>query len=153
MTDKRIYIHTPNFENKEDINLIVSTILDKRGFAKLYNIIFTNSPKKADIILKKKCKNYMDKKFPTLSGFSVTVMSSIGPNKIYINDFNWNNLPKDFEDTLITYRQYVIQHELGHAIANKGHTTFDSNIYTKCPVMYQQTRGTKNKCIPNPWLF
>ena len=52
------------------------------------------------------------------------------------------------------YRQYIIQHEMGHAIGiyDHAHPIHDS-IEGNCHPMYQQTKGTKGLCRSNPWLY
>ena len=56
----------------------------------------------------------------------------------------------DFVGDLKTYHAYVVQHEMGHVLGYEHEQpTGDSN--KNCPVMYQQTKGTRGKCVANPW--
>lgn len=65
---------------------------------------------------------------------------------VYFNLRNWNRVPPQFRGTLTTYRKYLVQHELGHALF---HITVHDKEPTSgaCPVMMQQTRGT-HTCEP-----
>ena len=87
---------------------------------------------------------------PDFRDLSVTSMDTrLRPTtvpSIHFNLRNWNTVPKDFKGTLTTYRKYVIQHELGHALFHI--TTHDEEPSSgACPVMMQQTRGTRT-CAP-----
>lgn len=73
--------------------------------------------------------------------FSTTYYTD--PNKpiIYINEANWAGCPESGL-SLSEYREYVINHEFGHAL---GYDHQPCNTQTamngRCPVMYQSTRG------------
>ena len=88
-----------------------------------------------------------------LKNLSVTDYSKT-PVRIYIDDVNWHKKPPVFTGSQTTYRQYLIQHEMGHALGTlkHDHPVHDQTHPGKCPVMYQQTKGT-SMCKPNPWLY
>lgn len=122
-----------------------------------------------DVIIYCKPREEMGKIFPEahLLGLSVTDMGS-RPKKIYLDETNWNNVPKGFEGSLEQYRQYVVQHEMGHVLdyphqlpdGTKGEVDNEGKyngqpvkgVDKPCPVMYQQTKGTKDRCRMNPWV-
>ena len=83
-----------------------------------------------------------------MNGFSVCYTVE-GKSKIYINQENWETPPAAFTGSQETYRQYVVQHEVGHALG-MGHAEAQTEN-AQCHPMYQQTRGT-SQCSPNPWI-
>lgn len=77
---------------------------------------------------------------------SATIMSDPkqGPRTTFFNLENWNKLPEPLKGlySLMDYRQYLVLHEFGHALASLDHPpkkTLHNNSYA--PIMYQQTRG------------
>lgn len=88
--------------------------------------------------------------FINLSCYDPTKLKSTNIHYIYINLNNWTN-PKigatNAQLSLTEYRQYIVQHEFGHAIG-KGH--LNPRYYTgqPCPIMAQQTKGIFSS-IPN----
>ena len=88
--------------------------------------------------------------FPSssLNGFSVCQRLSPTYSVIYFHHGNWTRPPPAFTGSKMTYRQYLISHEFGHALG-RGHRQA-TQVGEWCPVMYQQTRGTRT-CRPNPW--
>ena len=81
-------------------------------------------------------------------GFSVCVTTASGRCKVYFNQKNWNDPPESFTGTLQEYRDYVVQHETGHAL---GFPHVEQKKNQLCHPMYQQTKGTQH-CTPNPWI-
>lgn len=74
--------------------------------------------------------------------FSVTVTKPGQNPIIYIDDGNWLNSVPESKLTIKEYRQYVIVHELGHALGYAHQLcNNDTATYGICPVMYQSTRG------------
>lgn len=78
-----------------------------------------------------------------------SVDTSASPSKkptIHFNLRNWNHVPNNFSGTLTTYRKYLVQHELGHALFHVWNHDEEPSSGT-CPVMMQQTKGT-HTCTP-----
>lgn len=83
---------------------------------------------------------------PTFDQLSVSVLQPSRAPIIYFNRLNWNRVPPGFRGTLSMYRNYLVQHELGHALFHVW--THDSEPASGvCPVMMQQTKGTST-CTP-----
>ena len=89
---------------------------------------------------------YMDRHFgdPALRGLSVTDMSA-RPRQVYIHAGNWARAPAGFVGTRALYRRYLIQHEMGHCLG-WDHAPVPAHPHTPCPVMMQQSRGTRGRC-------
>ena len=142
------------FPSKEH-SFIKTTLDDKRGHAgNNYCFKRCRKPHGPDVIVYLSPRQLISKLYPddTLHSLSVTDYSS-NPIKIHIDNINWNQIPKGFTSCLQTYKQYLIQHEFGHAlgILQHAHPTHDKHKCGRCHVMYQQTKGTEGLCIPNPW--
>ncbi|MGW6930729.1 DUF3152 domain-containing protein [Lentzea sp. NPDC054927] len=87
--------------------------------------------------------------------------------RVVINTARWERGAVVFQGSIVAYQQYVINHEVGHALEfdHQGCQT-DGEL---APVMMQQTWGTSNnylasigadrvtadgkECVPNPWPF
>ena len=99
-----------------------------------------------------------------LKGLSITDSSDSDRIKIFFNADNWKKPPDVFKvydgkgnavaraKRLIVYRQYLVQHELGHALGY-GHPQkqMKANKNMLCHPMFQQTKGTET-CRANPWI-
>lgn len=144
------------------------------GWCKRENCTFeyTQNHNQASAVLHIWPNARIEKKFPTMSGFSVTEYPSIStppdtasselvnyethqpppprPPRIYFNLDNIQHPPKTFRGSKEDYLRYVVQHELGHAIFNiREHDAEDDRhpVTRMCSIMYQQTKGT-NHCTP-----
>ena len=92
-------------------------------------------------------------------GYSIAILNSRYPGKIFLNINNWRRLRKPHHSAWIehygknralkVYRKYVINHELGHVLGAK-HDDFDVSPSTKsCHLMEQQTFAPKRNCKPS----
>lgn len=107
-----------------------------------------------DVIVYLRPPAYMARRFgePELRSLSVTESVVGQPYRIHIHASNWNRVPSGFEGDLATYRAYLIQHEIGHCLGHGHEPTppvVGHDLLPPCPVMYQQTRGTRGRCRPN----
>ncbi|WP_245753758.1 DUF3152 domain-containing protein [Geodermatophilus ruber] len=67
-----------------------------------------------------------------------------------INLARWETAVPDYQGDIATYRQYVVNHEVGHALGN-GHQACPGPGQP-APVMQQQTLGLKG-CAKNAWPY
>ncbi len=87
--------------------------------------------------------------------------------RVIINTARWERGAVVFQGNIVAYQQYLINHEVGHAL-NFDHVPCPANGEL-APVMMQQTWGTSNNyltdigtdrvtadgknCLANPWPF
>lgn len=67
-----------------------------------------------------------------------------------INVYRWEKGADAYGDDLADYRDYVVNHEVGHTLGH-GHQPC-GGAGRMAPVMMQQTNGV-GACRPNPWPF
>jgi len=64
--------------------------------------------------------------------------------------YRWVEAIPDYGEDRTGYRQYVVNHEIGHALGH-GHDP-NPGVGQLAPVMMQQTKGLDG-ALPNPWPF
>lgn len=67
---------------------------------------------------------------------------------VVLNAWRWVNGSEAYLGRIGSYRQYMINHEVGHALG-QGHAPCPG-ADDVAPVMLQQTKGLDG-CLPNPW--
>jgi hypothetical protein len=67
-----------------------------------------------------------------------------------INLARWSTAVPDYQGDIATYRHYVVNHEVGHALGN-GHQPCPGPGAV-APVMQQQTLGLQG-CVKNAWPY
>lgn len=71
-------------------------------------------------------------------------------DRAVINLARWETAVPDYQGDVATYRLYVVNHEVGHALGN-GHQPCPGPGLL-APVMQQQTLGLEG-CTKNPWPY
>jgi len=120
---------------------------DERGWADVYNISFAAvdddsydlrvvlaSPATTDTLC-----------YPART---VGLYSCRTGSRVVINLMRWRSGTDDYSGNLTTYRQYLINHEVGHFLG-RGHQQCPG-AGEPAPVMMQQTKGLE-QCVANGW--
>ena len=150
MSNKPIIRYTTKGFSQTDMKFIKVTLDDERGMAHTHAFKRCQKPFQPDVNIKLTPRKTMIELFGDnleMKGLSVTDRG-VSPKIIYIDELNWNHVPKKFKGTITVYRQYLIQHEMGHCL---GLDHVQPIPHENCPAMYQQTRGTQI-CRANPWI-
>ncbi|GAB2687286.1 DUF3152 domain-containing protein [Thalassiella azotivora] len=78
-----------------------------------------------------------------------TLSCRVGP-RVVLTWYRWVHGQEDFGGDLTLYRQYLVNHEVGHALGH-GHLGCPGADQL-APVMMQQTKGV-HPCVPNAWPY
>ncbi|HJG56450.1 MAG TPA: DUF3152 domain-containing protein [Corynebacterium xerosis] len=106
---------------------------------------------------------------PLETSCSISDPTGDGPTRVLINEARWVRGALPFEGDLGAYRQYLINHEVGHAIGYAAHESCPGPGAV-APIMMQQTLSLDNselhklnpnevypddgaRCAPNPWPY
>lgn len=103
---------------------------------------------KADFTIKLSSPDTVDKLCAPLTTDGYT--SCRKGNTVVINTDRWTNAVKAFNGAYLTYRHYVINHEVGHRLG-RGHMGCPGKGQL-APVMMQQTYGLRG-CRINGWPY
>ncbi|MEU6743914.1 DUF3152 domain-containing protein [Streptosporangium sandarakinum] len=76
------------------------------------------------------------------------MLSCWNGRRAVINAMRWNQGVRGYRGDVATYREYVINHEVGHGLGH-GHTPCPGRG-RRAPVMLQQTKSLYG-CRPNAW--
>ncbi|MBP2333370.1 MULTISPECIES: DUF3152 domain-containing protein [Corynebacterium] len=106
---------------------------------------------------------------PLETSCSISDRRGDDPTRVLINEARWVRGALTFEGDLGAYRQYLINHEVGHAIGYASHEACPDDGAV-APIMMQQTLSLDNselhklnpnevypddgaRCAPNPWPY
>jgi hypothetical protein len=130
----------------------VRRIISNSNWNKMYKIIEVLNPSESNVTIKLSKRSELDKyhdepEYYTNSNkqirFSITEQAEDIKPRVYIDADNWIFGVAESGLTVEQYRQYVINHEFGHALGH-DHLPCKNGV---CPVMYQATRGCgTSKC-------
>ena len=135
------------------VNAVKRILLDARGWRKYgYEFIFVDPKDKCDITVRLASIRHMEREYDeSFKGLSVCNMAT---RVIDINSGRWFGGSEASGLPLDQYRQYVINHEVGHALGCRQHA--HQCVDGVAPVMMQQTKGTyckkhKHIAAAQPW--
>lgn len=135
---------------EEFADFVMATINDERSWAHDGAITFSRTDGDADIRMVLASPATVDENCAPLTTNGMWSCGRYG--KAMINADRWINGAEVFEEAggdLLTYRQYVINHEIGHLV---GFEHVDCPAEGElAPVMGQQSMRL-NGCLPNGWV-
>tara|TARA_B110000008_G_C16722957_1_gene465536 strand:- start:212 stop:685 length:474 start_codon:yes stop_codon:yes gene_type:complete len=144
------------FEDKDKETIFMSYANDEKGWVSEGNT-FTSVEKESDanVLVYFWNNAQLEQEFGSvpiwkeLEGLSITDSRNPNIKKIYMNNDNWDKPPEQsiFSD-LVLYRQYLVQHEVGHALGENHPSEILNDRF--CHPMVQQSK--KHDCKPNPWI-
>jgi len=143
----KLYKFIPGNFSRADKKIITSTLHDPRGWTTQQNILFLmrRGQERSDIDFEMASSDEIGRRFGRrFEKFSVC---HCGPRKcrIVINGDNWKG-------STVTYKKYIINHEIGHALGHEHRTMPSQATSRPCHVMVVQTARRLN-CRLNPWLL
>ncbi|HYO20131.1 MAG TPA: DUF3152 domain-containing protein [Dermatophilaceae bacterium] len=106
------------------------------------------TPDRADIVIRLATPATVDKVCATVGLNTIGYVSCRAGKYVMINLDRWLHAVPDYRGDVALYRQYVINHEVGHQLGY-GHQSCPGPG-RRAPVMQQQTFGLKG-CLPNAW--
>jgi hypothetical protein len=127
-------------------NYVMKTLNDGRGWGHGGKMTFARTTGKADIVVTLASPKTSEKLCKPLQTGG-TLSCGIGSRAV-LTVYRWVLTTPEFSNSREKYRQYLINHEVGHVLGH-GHEQCPGKG-KPAPVMMQQTKGLKG-CLANPW--
>ncbi len=128
-------------------NEVLDTLNDERSWGHGGSRTFARTSGKADVVVILASPDTSARLCRPLVTYG-RLSCSIG-TKAIVTTYRWANGTPEF-DSLAQYRQYVVNHEVGHVLG-RGHEQCPGSGRL-APVMQQQTKQVA-PCRPNAWPF
>lgn len=134
-------------EIDDTAEFVMETLRDERGWQKLDGVAFelVTDESQAAVRVSVASPQTTDRICAGLTTNGYT--SCREGNQVALNANRWLGATEDFDD-LTVYRQYVINHEVGHALGHRHE--YCPAPGSPAPLMQQQTLGLQG-CTVNPW--
>ena len=127
-------------------SFVMTTLNDPRGWGAGGAMSFARTDGEAEIRVTLASPDLVDDLCAPLKTQGTTSCGRDG--RATINDLRWVTGTAEFADNLLVYRQYVINHEVGHLLGHPHRTCPGAGELA--PIMQQQTYGVA-PCVPNGW--
>ena len=148
----QIHQRVPVEEGVEFLQTVDQVLNDPRGWGLRFTRVpldkLLTYPSDQAFIIRLTPKEVLNKEFQEFAAHQLSV-ANMTDRVIYINACRWTgDCPNNSQLSLDEYRQYVINHEVGHMLGKHHPTELPDQLHA--PVMIQQTLGIKH-FYPNPW--